>query len=128
MKRNWFKGIKLSLTAVLAAGIAASVINGVWYVPGVLILLSAVVLLIMKHRVIDVTEDERDRKVAGKAALMAMTIYSISAAVVGTTLVAYGGANTMFYGVGSAVLYGACAFMVLYALLFKIYVHQQDRD
>jgi uncharacterized membrane protein len=128
MKSETFKLLKAAFAAVLAAGIAISVIGGIWYVPGVLILLTAAFFLLIKRRVTDITEDERDRKVGGKAALMAMTIYSISAAIIGTSLVAYSAENTTLYGIGSAILYSACAFMVLYALLFQFYVRRQDQD
>ena len=128
MRSSFFKGFKVVVTMVLAACIAASVIGHVWYAPGIVILVAAAVLLIMKRRVRDVTEDERDRKVAGRAALMAMMIYSIASAVVGTTLVAYDGGSAILYAVGSAILYSASAFMVLYSILFQFYVRRQDQD
>lgn len=128
MKKDSFKTYRMLVTIVLAAVIAASVVAGNWYVPGIVILASAAFLLALKHRVRDIVEDERDRKIAGKAAMMSMTVYVILSAAIGTTLVALGRDNATLYAVGSVVLYGPTAFMMLYALLFKWYARKQDGD
>ena len=128
MHSTTFKWIKLGLTAILAAGIAVSVTTGNWYLPGAMVIATAALLFTLKRRVTDVTEDERDRKVGGKAALMAMSIYSVAIATIGTTLVAFGKDDFTYYLLGSALLYSTCALVVLYSVLFKIYARKGNQD
>ena len=128
MKNKTFLLIKLVITAVIAAVIAISITIGNWYLPAIVLIAAVILLLVLKRRVKDVTEDERDRKIAGRAALLAMSTYAIASAVGGTVLVALGYRDALMYAVGSTILYSASALIVLYALLFKIYARKQDQD
>ena len=119
---------KLIIVAVIAAGISVSVSTGNWYLPSAVIIAGAALILVLKRNVKGISEDERDRKMAGRASLMAMSIYSVASAIVGTTLVALGKGDPLMYTVGSTALYSACSLVVLYAVLFKIYARKQDRD
>ncbi len=128
MKHATFQHYKLGITVALGAIVAVSVTTGSWYLPAIAIVSAASILFALKRHVRDVTEDERDRKIGGQAALMAMTIHSIVVSVVGATLISLDANDALLYWAGSAMLYSTCGFVLLYSLLFKWYARKQDQD
>ena len=127
MKKQTFIRLKTVVTVALAAGIAMSVVTGNWMLPIVLIIGTFVLLLVMKRTVTEVMEDERDRKVSGQAAIMAMTVFAPAAAVIGVTLIIWGKTSPTLFASGNTLLYATAAFVFLHVLLFKWYARKQDR-
>lgn len=128
MKQKTLQFYKAAVAAALGAGIAVSVTAGLWFLPAIMVAAGASFLWVLKKRVTEVTEDERDRKVAGRAAIAAMTVYSVGVAAIGSTLVALRSVDPLYEIVGAALLYGASALVLFYSVLFKWYVRRQDGD
>jgi uncharacterized membrane protein len=126
MSYKTFRWIKILLTAILAMTIITTMSTGDWYIPGATVIAVALLLWTLKSRVTDITEDERDWMIAGKAALIAMSLYSITIAALGTTFVALGKDNELFYIIGTTLLYSTSALVIMYAIFFKIYAWKRQ--
>lgn len=127
MKKTTFHYYKIAIVMTLSAGIAVSVSTGNWVLPIILIIGAFGMLLALKQKVTDVMEDERDRKVSGQAAIMAMTVFAPVSAIIGVTLIILGKNAPALYASGNTLLYAAAGFVFLHALLFKWYARKQDR-
>jgi uncharacterized membrane protein len=126
-KKTYFvyKIIAASLTSVVV-GVSAT--YGNWYLPVICLVAATGFLFALKSRVNEVMADERDYKIAGRAAELAIRIYGITAAIVGVALYIVERGSGVLFVVGSVLLYSACVLMLLYAVLFKIYAKKDEHD
>lgn len=127
MKKHTFIRLKIIVTVALAIGVSMSVVTGNGMAPLFLIIGTFLLLLAMKSTVTEVMEDERDRKVSGQAAVMAMTVFAPASAVIGMMLIIWGKTSPALYASGNTLLYATAAFVFLHTLLFKWYARKQDR-
>ena len=118
------------IAAVIGLGIAVSIsVNyGNWYLPIAFLITAWVFLYILRSKVREVVEDERDHKIAGKASVLTMRIYTIISVIVGLILYVAEKDNEILFVVGSVLLYSAGFLMVLYSVLFKTYEKKDERD
>jgi len=73
-------------------------------------------------------EDERDYQIAGKAARIAITIYSITTSIIGATMMALAKTQPSFIIPSYMLLYSTCALILLYSILFKIFSKYGDNE
>ena len=119
-----FKTIKIIISMILGAVIAQAVIFGNYILAVSAILAAAGITLIVKKRVKEVMADERDYQVAGKAARVSMSIFSVLGAAASFVLMAEREANPLYGTIGSVLAYSVCFLLILYSALFAYYAKQ----
>ena len=128
MTRKTFVIYKIIVAVAVGFVTSVSINNGNWYLPIIFIVAAWAFLFALKKRVREVMADERDYRLAGKASMHAMTIYSILAPVVGLFLYISGKDNAILFAIGNTLLYSACALILIYSLLFKVYERKDGRN
>lgn len=116
---------KVVIAVPLAATVSAFVTAGSYAVPLAAMITAVVVLFLLRRRVTDVITDERDYRVAGKAARVAMSTFSAVGALVVLVLFAERQTHPEWEPVASALAYAVCGLMLLYSLLFHYYARHE---
>jgi uncharacterized membrane protein len=120
MDYKTFKKVNAVIAGIFAAIIAISVVtdNIVLAVVSAVVMLTAA--LTLKKKVKGVINDERDYANTGKAARMAISVFSVSGAIIAITLL------FMHYEViGSIIADSICALMLIHTA-FYIYYEKQN--
>lgn len=79
------------------------------------------VIYLLKSRMEGIVEDERIHQISQKASWITFQIVVISFALGGTTLIAMRNSYPGYTNIGFFMVYGSCAIMVLYSLLYMHY-------
>lgn len=79
------------------------------------------VIYLLKSRREGIVEDERIHQISQKASWITFQIVVISFALGGTTLIAMRNSYPGYTNIGFFMVYGSCAIMVLYSLLYMHY-------
>jgi len=128
MTNKTFSIYKIVAVVIVAFVTSVSVRYGNWYLPVICIVAAWIFLHALRSRVKEVIADERDRKVAGKAAGLAIQVYTLLSVIAGIVLYIVGKEDAVLFTVGSVLLYSACFLMFLYTVLFKVYEKKDERD
>jgi len=91
----------------------------IWLLAGFLV--SALLLVMLRRRVTEVLADERDRHVAGQAALAAMYVFCFLAAIIALAAFAMRDLNQTNEVIALTLAYSACLILVVYTLAFRLY-------
>lgn len=121
MNKKSFITAKLAIVVLLSATVSFSVSNGYYILSGAAILAAVFLLFTLQKKVKEVMTDERDLELAGRAARQTITIYSITMALVGATLMAMAKTKPELALPAQIMLYSTCALVFLYSLLYKKY-------
>lgn len=121
MSLKQFKIVKLITVVILALIVSSSVSFGNYAIPLMALALAAAILYALRKRVKEVIADERDYQVGGKAAIMAVQLFSWVAALVALILYARRDANPVFEPLALTLSFSACFLLLLYSFLFKYY-------
>lgn len=114
-----YKKIKLMVTVITAAIFSQSLVLKNFIIPLAVVIVSSLLLLILRRRVKEVIADERDHLLAGKAASLAIQIYSWLAVIIIFILYANRGLNPSYEAVAMTLAYSTCFLMMVYSLIFK---------
>jgi len=128
MSKKLFLIYKLGAVIVVAVAVSASLNYGNWYLPVIFLIAAWGSLYLLSGRVKEVMADERDYKIAGRAAGWAIKVYTMLSAIVGLIFYIAERENKILFTAGSVLLYSACFLMLLYAVLFKIYARRNQND
>ncbi len=121
MSLKQFKIVKLITVVILALIVSFSVSLGNYVIPVMALALAAIILYVLRKRVKEVVADERDYQVGGKAAAMAVQLFSWIVVVVALVLYAKRGANSVFEPLSLTLSFSACFLLLLYSFLFRYY-------
>lgn len=128
MSKKTFTVYKALTAMALGIIVGVSANSGNWYLPAIFTVAAFVFLFTLKKKVKEALVDERDRKAAGKAHGLAMTIYGMLSVVIGLILFITGKDNPIMFAAGDVLIYSACFLMILYAILFKIFINRDERN
>ncbi len=124
MTQKSFKFVRI-ITAFLLAMIMAQAVIFNNYILAIVAVISAVaVIFISKKKVKGVLTDERDHAIAGKAARLSLSIFSVAGAVITFVFMSLRNANPVYEAVGSILAYSVCALLLLYSVIFTFYEKQ----
>lgn len=126
MTKKTFLVIKILTVMILSILTGVSVNLGNYILPIVALAAAGSFIYILSKRVKEVMADERDYKIAGQAARLAITIYSITMVIIGLWTLNLAKTQPDFEFASYAILYSTCALMILNAVLFKIYQKYGD--
>lgn len=116
-----YRLIKLGFVVVLAFVASQAIVYKNYILPIALFVASALILMYLRKRVVGVIADERDYATGGKAALLAIQIYSWLAVI--TTFVLYGlrDSHPFYEPIAQTLGFATCLLMLVYAGLFRYF-------
>jgi len=126
MSKKTFLIYKVITAILLAMTVSISVNSGNYIFPAVAVVAAVSFLYGVKTKVKEVLADERDYKVAGQAARLSLTVYSILMVAIGFIALSLKKVHPEFEYLSYTLLYSVCALMILNAVLFKIYSRYGD--
>jgi len=116
-----YKTSKLILTIILAITVAQAIVYQNLLIPVVTIVVAALILFYLKSKVTEIIADERDYKVAGKAAGLAIQLYSWLTVVIMLILFAKKNLNPSFETIAQVLAYSTCGLLLAYSVIFNYY-------
>ncbi len=90
-------------------------------------MVAAGLIQFLNRKVKEVTADERDWKLAGRAAIITYRITTLVLVIIGCSLIAYSTANPDYYRAGYLLLYLVSFMMVINIFAFLIYQKRGDK-
>lgn len=116
-----FRAIRVVISFFLAMIMAQAVIFSNYILAVFAIATAVAVIFIARKKVDEVLSDERDLQIAGKAARLSMSIFSVIGAVSTFILLAQRQTNPLYDAVGSTLAYSVCSLLLLYSAIFIYY-------
>ena len=116
-----YQAIRLGFVVLLAIVFSQSIIFENYLIPIAALTVSSLVLIFLKKKVKGVLADERDYLTGGKAALLAIQVYSWIAVVAMFVLYAFRDLNPAYEPIGMTLAYSTCILMLLYGVIFRYY-------
>lgn len=116
-----FKKVKLFFVFIIAVTISQAVILKSFIIPLVILIVSYLILMLLRRRVMEVIADERDYALGGKAALWSIQVYSWTATVIMIILFSFRDANAAYEPIAITLAYSICFLMILYSIIFRYY-------
>lgn len=114
--------IAKALIFIAMVGVAAYAVvseHYVWLLAGFLV--AAMVLVMLRRRVTEVIADERDKHVAGQAALAAMYVFCFLAAIISLAAFAMRDINQTNETIALTLAYSACLVLIVYLIAYRLY-------
>lgn len=115
---------RLIVTVLIAMIIGQSFVLKNFLIPLATVTIGPLILLALRRRVKEVIADERDYATGGKAALLAMQIFSWIGVVAMFALYAARDLNPSYEPMGMMIAFAVCLLMLLYSAIFRFY-HQE---
>ncbi len=128
MSKKRYLVYRIITVVVLSSAISISINNNNWYLPIIAIAAAWIFLYTIKGKVKEILADERDRKVAGKAAIVAIQVYSFITTIAGVVLYITQKSDPTLFAIGNILLYSTCFILILYTIIFKIYERKYEAD
>jgi uncharacterized membrane protein len=116
--------IKTVLAFFLAMIISQAVIFNNYFLAIVAVFAAFAIILPLKKKVTEVMNDERDYLIAGKAARLALSLFSVTGALLAFAFMSLRGMETVFGTIGSTLAYSVCALLLFYSAAAAIYGKQ----
>ncbi|NUM25253.1 MAG: DUF2178 domain-containing protein [Candidatus Buchananbacteria bacterium] len=114
-----YRTVRIITTVMIAMVFSQAIILKSFIIPIIVLTLSAVVLFYLRRKVDGVIADERDYLAGGKAALLAIQVYSWLAVIVMFVAYAKRDLNPAYEPIAMTLAFSTCILMLLYALLFR---------
>jgi len=116
-----YNTIRLIVVMILAMIIGNMIVLKNFFIPIILLVISSLLLIYLRKNVKGVIADERDYAMGGKAAFLAMQVYSW-VAVAGMFLFwAFSDINPFYKPIAMTLAFSTCILMLLYSVIFRYY-------
>lgn len=115
-----FQRIKLIAVFFLAIIFSQTIIFQNYLLSIGVLLIATLILYSMRKKVKEVMYDERDLEAGGKAALLAMQIYSWIGVIVMFILKSQAVNNPVYDIVATTIAFSVCILMLLYGLIYRL--------
>ncbi len=116
-----FRIIQLFLIMALAGLVGWATVRQNYAIPILATALAVILLFYLQSRVKEIMADERDYEVGGKAARLAITVFSWIMIIVMFAFLAFRGREPEFETIAVALAYAVCLLMILYTFFFRYY-------
>ncbi len=116
-----YRNIKIATVVVLAMAFSQSFVFKNFFIPIVLLVAGSLLLMYFRRRVNGVLADERDYATGGKAALLAIQIYSWIAVLGMLALYSASDLNPYYQPVAMALAFSTTLLLLIYAVMFRYY-------
>ncbi|MFA6339027.1 MAG: DUF2178 domain-containing protein [Candidatus Paceibacterota bacterium] len=121
MNLKQYQQIKLGFVIVIAIIVSQSIIFKNYFIPVAVMIVGTLVLTILRRKVKGVMADERDYITGGKAAILAIQIYSWIAVVSMFIMLGLQDFNPAYEPIAVTLAFSTCVLMLLYAVIFRYY-------
>jgi len=121
MTLKQYQILRMAVAVILGIVFSQAIIFKNYLIPIVALTLGFLVLIIAKKKVKGVVADERDYATGGKAALLAMQVYSWLAVILMFILYAKRELNPAYEAIAITLAYSTCLLMITYGLIFRYY-------
>lgn len=115
-----FQRIKLIAVFFLAIIFSQTIIFQNYLLSIGVLLIATLILYSMRKKVKEVMYDERDMEAGGKAALLAMQIYSWIGVIVMFIMKSQAANNPVYDIVATTIAFSVCILMLLYGLIYRL--------
>lgn len=112
---------KMIIVISIAMITSISIVKHNAIIPLSALIIGSLLMIQLKRSVKGVLADERDVEIGGKAALLAMRIFSWIAVIMMLFFFAKRGTNPSFEPIAYTLSYGTCLLMMLYSVIAKYY-------
>ena len=116
-----YNTIRLIIIVMLSVSIGNMIALKNFFIPVILVVISSLLLMYLRKKVKGVLADERDYELGGKAALLAMQVYSWIAVVAMFAFLAFSYINPFYELIAMTLAFSTCILMLLYAVIFRYY-------
>jgi uncharacterized membrane protein len=113
--------IRIITVILLSVMFSQAIIFRNFWIPMILLVVGSLFLMLLRKNVKGVLVDERDYATGGKAALLAMQIWSFIAVVIMFALLTLSDKSPVYQAVAMTLSFSVCAFMLLYSVIYRYY-------
>ena len=128
MSAKRFLFYRVAISMIIAGVVSSSIVIGNYILPIVTIITALIFLYIIKKKVSEVLEDERDYEIAGKAARYTLSIFSAITGIIVIILFSLRQKYQGFELAGSILAYAICSLLLIYSIIFKYYQSVKNQD
>ncbi len=121
MNLKTYKLCSIIITIALGIVVGWSITTNNYIIPAIAIILAVLAMQLCKKKLTEVLVDERIHKIANKAAMISMRIFTIAAAVTGIVMVMLRDKYPELGPVGYTLSYSVCVFMLLFQAFYTYY-------
>lgn len=112
--------IRIIIVVILSILFGQAIILKNFFIPMILLVMGSFFLMYLRKQVKGVIVDERDYALGGKAALLAMQIWSWVAVVIMFAFLTLS-ENPVYQAVAMTLSFSVCGFMLLYSAIYRYY-------
>lgn len=121
MTLKQYQKIKLAMVVIISVIFSQAIYFKNYLVPIAVLAVSSLVLLYLRRTVKEIVADERDCAMGGKAALLAIQIYSWLAVISMFIFYALRDINPAYEPIGMTLAFSTCVLMLTYAVIFRYF-------
>lgn len=121
MTLKQYQKIKLFSAIILAMFFSQCFVYKKFILALIILPVVTLILLWLRKKVKEVIADERDYEIGGRAALLAMQIFSWIGVIAMFGFYAFSELNPYYEAVAVTLAFSVCFFMLLYSFIFKFY-------
>ena len=114
-----YQKIRLVAVIILAMAFGNLIVLKSFFIAIGLLAVSSLLLMYLRKQVKGVLADERDYAIGGKAALLAIQIYSWIAVVCMFAFYALSDKNQYYYPIAMTLAFSTCLLMIGYSIIFR---------
>ncbi len=128
MTLKTYNKIRLGIVFVTAFIFSQSLVLRNFFIPIMVLGLSAMALFYLRKKVAAVMTDERDYQIGGKSALFTIQATSWVGVIIMFVLYALGDTNPFYQPIAMTLAFSVCILMLIYSIAFKYYSKHNSRD
>ncbi|MFA5098726.1 MAG: DUF2178 domain-containing protein [Candidatus Paceibacterota bacterium] len=121
MTLKQFTALKIAIAVVVSIVVGVSVASKNYLIPIMVVALAFAILLVARRAVKEIVADERDYEIGGKAALLAIKIFSWLAVITMFVFFAFSDTKPDLSTAALTISYSVCLLMLIYSAIFKYY-------
>ncbi|MCL5666166.1 MAG: DUF2178 domain-containing protein [Patescibacteria group bacterium] len=119
-----FRTIKIITGFIVGVITAQAIIFDNYFLAVVAVFSALAVIGSMKKKVVEVINDERDYAIAGNAARLSLSLFSLVGALLAFAFMSLRNVNSDFMLIGSTLAYSVCALLIFHRATSAIYGKQ----
>lgn len=116
-----YRKIQLVIVVIISIIFSQAIFYKNYIIPITVLVASSSILFYLRRSVKEIMADERDYAIGGKAALLAIQVYSWVAVVAMFIFYGLRDTNPAYEPIGMALAFSTCLLLILYALIFRYY-------
>lgn len=128
MKLKQYQKIKVGVTILIAMVFSQALVLRNFIAPLIVLIAAYLVLLALRRRVDEVIADERDYANGGRAAMLALQIYSWGATIAMIILYSFADRNPTYEPIAMTLAFSTCLLMLIYSLIFRYNANMKFSD